>query len=108
MDDDAGRGNRGLRRALMTPVQLTALHLSVRLAVSALLLPLAGVILGLALQWSGDPALTDQEIAGLLLSPVGACWRARRGRGAGHRGDPRHRAHDVRCGAGRCRVSGRR
>src|SRR6056297_1876921 len=59
------------RRALMTAVQLTALHLSVRLAISALLLPLAGVILGLALQWSGDPALTDQEIAGLLLSPVG-------------------------------------
>jgi glycerophosphoryl diester phosphodiesterase len=60
------------RRALGRLLALTVLHLSVRLAVSMLLLPLAGVVLGLVLRWSGDPALTDQEIAGLLLSPVGA------------------------------------
>jgi len=60
------------RRAMTWVVPLTVLHLSVRLAVSVLLLPVAGVILGLVLKWSGDPALTDQEIAGLLLSPVGA------------------------------------
>ena len=42
-----------------------------RLAGSALLLPLSGLLVGLVLRWSGDPALTDQEIAGLLLSPVG-------------------------------------
>jgi len=59
------------RRALSHLLPLTVLHLSVRMAVSVLLLPLAGMILGLVLRWSGDPALTDQEIAGLLLSPVG-------------------------------------
>src|SRR6056297_3637915 len=36
------------------------------------MLPLAGAILGLALRWSGDPALTDQEIARFLFSPLGA------------------------------------
>src|SRR6056297_1068982 len=60
------------RHALSQSVPFVALHLSVRLAVSALLVPLAALILGLALRWSGDPALTDQEIAGFLLSPVGA------------------------------------
>jgi len=60
------------RRALSDVLLFTALHLSVRLAVSALIVPVAGVILGLALRWSGDAALTDQEIAGFLLSPVGA------------------------------------
>ncbi len=35
-------------------------------------LPLAGPILGLAVRLSGDPALTDQQIAGFLLSPLGA------------------------------------
>lgn len=60
------------RHALSQAVPLVALHLSVRLAVSALLLPLAALIIGLALRWSGDPALTDQEIAGFLFSPVGA------------------------------------
>src|SRR6056297_3092174 len=62
---------RAYRRALDHLFQLLALHLSVRLAVSVLLLPLAGVFLGLVLRWSGDPALTDQEIAGLLFSPMG-------------------------------------
>jgi len=60
------------RRALSDVLLFTALHLSVRLAASVLMLPLAGVILGLALRWSGDPALTDQEIAGFLFSPLGA------------------------------------
>ena len=60
------------RRALSDAVPFTALHLSVRLAISAVMLPLAGAILGLALRWSGDPALTDQEIARFLFSPLGA------------------------------------
>jgi len=60
------------RRALSGALLFTALHLNVRLAVSVLMLPLAGMILGLALRWSGDPALTDQEIAGFVLSPMGA------------------------------------
>ena len=60
------------RRAMAQAIALTSLHLSVRLAVSVLILPLAGLILGLALRWSGDPALTDQEIAGFILSPAGA------------------------------------
>jgi glycerophosphoryl diester phosphodiesterase len=58
--------------ALRHVLPFTVLHLSVRLAVSVVMLPLAGLILGLALRWSGDPALTDQDIAGFLLSPVGA------------------------------------
>ena len=60
------------RRALSDALLFTALHLSVRLAVSVLVLPLAGMILGLALRWSGDPALTDQDIASFVLSPLGA------------------------------------
>jgi len=60
------------RRALSDVMLFTALHLSVRLAVSVLVLPLAGMILGLALRWSGDSALTDQDIAGFVLSPLGA------------------------------------
>lgn len=60
------------RRALTDVLLFTALHLSVRLAVSVLMLPLAGMILGLALRWSGDSALTDQDIAGFVLSPFGA------------------------------------
>jgi glycerophosphoryl diester phosphodiesterase len=60
------------RRALRRIVPFTLLHLSVRLAVSVVMLPLASVILGLALRWSGDSALTDQDIAGFLFSPVGA------------------------------------
>lgn len=60
------------RQAVAQAIALTALHLSVRLAVSVLILPLVGLILGLALRWSGDPALTDQEIAGFILSPAGA------------------------------------
>ena len=60
------------RRTCRMVAALTALHISVRLAVSAVMLPLAGVILGLGLQLSGDTALTDQEIAGFLLSPYGA------------------------------------
>ena len=60
------------RRALGHVLPLTALHLSVRLAISTLMLPLAGLVLVLALRLSGDPALTDQDIAGFLLSPVGA------------------------------------
>lgn len=51
---------------------LAALHLGVRLVVAALMLPLAGLALGLALRWSGDAALTDQDIARFLLSPAGA------------------------------------
>ncbi|MEI4234383.1 glycerophosphodiester phosphodiesterase [Roseovarius sp. D22-M7] len=60
------------RHAVSDAVLFTALHLGVRLAVSIVMLPLAGLTLGLVLRWSGDPALTDQEIAGFLLSPVGA------------------------------------
>ena len=60
------------RRALGHVLPFTALHLSVRLAVSAIGLPLAGLVVGLALRWSGDPALTDQDIARFVLSPGGA------------------------------------
>jgi glycerophosphoryl diester phosphodiesterase len=60
------------RQALSRALLFTALHLSVRLVVSVVVVPLAGVILGLALRWSGDPALTDQDIAGFVLSPLGA------------------------------------
>lgn len=59
-------------RAIRHVAVLTALHLGVRVAVSAVMAPLAGLVLGLALWWSGNRALTDQDIAGFVLSPLGA------------------------------------
>jgi glycerophosphoryl diester phosphodiesterase len=49
-----------------------ATHLALRLVVSALILPLASALMGLAIATSDRSALTDQDIARFLLTPVGA------------------------------------
>ena len=51
----------------------TATHLTVRLVTSALFVPLIGLLLGAVVGFSGRSAVTDQDIARLLLTPTGAC-----------------------------------
>jgi len=51
----------------------TATHLTVRLAASALFVPLIGLLLGAVVGFSGRSAVTDQDIARLVLTPAGAC-----------------------------------
>ena len=48
-----------------------ATHLAVRLIAAALVVPLAGVILGIALARAGRDAVTDQDIALFLATPGG-------------------------------------
>lgn len=50
-----------------------ATHLTVRLVTSALFVPLIGLLLGAVAGFSGRSAVTDQDIARLLLTPTGAC-----------------------------------
>jgi glycerophosphoryl diester phosphodiesterase len=50
---------------------LVALHLTFRLLLAAILLPLAGLVLSVALGAGGQDALTDQDIAWFLASPAG-------------------------------------
>lgn len=49
-----------------------SVHLFVRLVVAAVILPLTGGLLTFALSFSDQPAVTDQDIARFLLTPVGA------------------------------------
>jgi glycerophosphoryl diester phosphodiesterase len=49
----------------------TAIHLALRLLAAALLVPLSGLVLAAALYAAGESAVTDQDIAGFLLTPVG-------------------------------------
>jgi glycerophosphoryl diester phosphodiesterase len=49
----------------------TAIHLALRLLAAAVIVPLSGLVLSTALSASGETALTDQDIAGFLLTPVG-------------------------------------
>lgn len=49
-----------------------ATHLALRLVVTALVLPLAGALFGMAIATSHQSALTDQDIARFLMTPVGA------------------------------------
>lgn len=49
----------------------TLLHLSVRLIAAALIVPVSGVVLAAALAASGQAAVTDQDIARLLMTPAG-------------------------------------
>lgn len=51
---------------------LTAIHLTFRLLAFAVITPLIGLISALAIQLSDQKALTDQDIAAFVLSPVGA------------------------------------
>ena len=50
-----------------------ATHLAVRLVTSALLMPLIGLLLGTVVGFSGRSAVTDQDMARLLLTPAGTC-----------------------------------
>ena len=49
-----------------------ATHLAVRLVTSALFVPLIGLLLGTVVGFSGRSAVTDQDIARLVLTPAGA------------------------------------
>jgi glycerophosphoryl diester phosphodiesterase len=61
------------RAAFAYRIPFTATHLAVRLVTSALFVPLIGLLLGTVLGFSGRNAVTDQDIARLLLTPAGAC-----------------------------------
>jgi len=61
------------RAAFAYRIPFTATHLVVRLIVSALFAPLIGVLLGTVVGFSGRTAVTDQDIAQLLLTPAGLC-----------------------------------
>lgn len=50
---------------------LTVAHLANRLLLAAIIAPVAAAVLRLGISYSGQTALTDQDIALLLLSPVG-------------------------------------
>ena len=61
-----------LRAAFAYLLPLTATHLMVRLVASALFVPLIGLLPGSVVGFSGRSAVTDQDIAWLLLTPLGA------------------------------------
>ena len=61
------------RAAFAYLMPFTGTHLTVRLVVSALFVPLIGLLLGTVVGFSGRSAVTDQDIARLLLTPAGAC-----------------------------------
>lgn len=48
-----------------------AAHLSIALLTTAIISPLTAALLHLGVRLSGAPALTDQDIAGFLLTPLG-------------------------------------
>ena len=61
------------RAAFAYRMPFTATHLVVRLITSALFAPLIGLLLGTVVGFSGRTAVTDQDIAQLLLTPAGLC-----------------------------------
>ena len=61
------------RAAFAYRMPFIATHLAVRLVTSALFVPLIGLLLGTVVGFSGRSAVTDQDIARLLLTPAGAC-----------------------------------
>ena len=60
------------RAAFAYLMPFTATYLAIRLVTSALFVPLIGLLLGTAVGFSGRSAVTDQDIARLLLTPAGA------------------------------------
>lgn len=60
------------RTAWQLRQSLVAIHLVVLLLTSAIVVPLIGLTLQLVLSFSGQTALTDQDIARFLLTPMGA------------------------------------
>ncbi len=63
---------RSYRHAVRLWVPLLVSHLFVRLVAIAVLVPMMGALLGFMLTFSDQAALTDQDIARFLLTPVGA------------------------------------
>lgn len=61
----------GYRSALGFLPTFTLIHLSVRLLVAAVIVPLTGVLLAVSLAAAGQSAVTDQDIARFLLTPAG-------------------------------------
>lgn len=59
------------RAAWSRGIVITGLYLALRLAVYAVLAPLLGALLNLAVSLSDQSALTDQDIAGFFLTPAG-------------------------------------
>ncbi|MDT8438651.1 MAG: glycerophosphodiester phosphodiesterase [Wenzhouxiangellaceae bacterium] len=62
----------GYRTALRFLAPFTLIHVAVRLLVAAVIVPLSGIVLALALAASGHSAVTDQDIARFVLTPAGA------------------------------------
>src|SRR6478735_562863 len=61
-----------LRAAFAYRKPFIATHFAVRLVASALFVPLIGMLLAAVVGFSGRSALTDQDIARILLTPAGA------------------------------------
>ena len=61
------------RAAFAYLLPFAATHVAVRLVTSALFVPFIGLLLGIVVGFSGRSAVTDQDIAWLLLTPTGAC-----------------------------------
>ncbi|MDU9005663.1 glycerophosphodiester phosphodiesterase [Sedimentitalea todarodis] len=59
------------KAALSRGPVIIGLYLGLRLAIYAVLAPLLGLLLNLAVSLSDQSALTDQDIAGFLLTPAG-------------------------------------
>ena len=63
---------RSYRAALGRWLPLVASHLFIRLVITSLMVPVIGLLLAITLLFSDQTALTDQDIAGFLLTPAGA------------------------------------
>lgn len=61
----------GYRAALGFLAPFVLVHMSVRLLVAAVIVPMTGLVLAAALAASGQSAVTDQDIARFVLTPVG-------------------------------------
>lgn len=60
------------RQALALWFPLLCVHIFVRLMIAAVLVPLIAALLAITLSFSDQSALTDQDIARFLLTPIGA------------------------------------
>lgn len=60
------------RQALRLVGPFVSIHVFFRLVSAAILVPLIGILVGVAISFSGQSALTDQDIARFLATPAGA------------------------------------
>ncbi|MFO7724443.1 MAG: glycerophosphodiester phosphodiesterase family protein, partial [Oceanipulchritudo sp.] len=60
------------RQALRLVGPFVSIHVFFRLVSAAILVPLIGLLAGVAISFSGQTALTDQDIARFLATPTGA------------------------------------